>query len=145
MRTLQTVNNIGLLHLKSDRLDEAEQKLLRALNGLEVGRGATHITTLRVLHNTGILYHRQNKLDDAKSTLEKALEGWTLHGIAKPEADSTYCLAEVYESLSDSEEAGRLFQQAARLYKIAHGPEHAQTLEAIQRAEQTKNVDNSSR
>ena len=140
MSTLQTVNDVGLLHLQSNRFDKAEEMLLRAHKGLEAGHAATHMSTLQVLHNLGILYFKQGKLDEAKLTFERALEGWELNGIAKPEADSRYCLTEVYDSLDDYKEAEKLFRQAAHLYELPFGPGHPQTVMAVERAEQASNL-----
>ena len=140
LSTLQTINNFGLLRLQSNCFDKAEEMLLRAHEGLDGGQHATHISTLQVLHNIGILYHKQGKLDEAKLKLEQALEGWELNGIAKPEADSRYCLAEVHESLNNHKEAEGLFRQAAHLYEVTFGPGHPQTSMAVGRAKQVNSL-----
>ena len=142
MVTQQTVNNIALLYYSQGRLEEAEQMLRRALRTLEAGRGSAHASTIATFHNLGLLFMKKGDLVEAGQFFLRALEGWEISGIAKPEADTTFCLAQVREGEDDLGKAETLFREAAKLYGHALGENHRQTLEAMRKADQVGNVYN---
>lgn len=142
MVTQQTVNNTALLYYSQGRLEEAEEMLRRALQTLEAFRGFAHASTIATFHNLGLLFMKKGNLVEAGQFLLRALEGWEISGVAKPEADTRFCLAQVRESENDLGKAETLFREAAKLYNHALGKEHMQTLEAMRKAGQVGNVYN---
>lgn len=55
--------------------------------------------------------------------------------VAKPEADSNYCLADLCKDSGDEKgDAARLFGEAADLYEYALGKDHPRTVDARNRA-----------
>ncbi len=129
MTTQLTEHHLGLLYMQQNRLDDAEEIILRTTRYLENGFGPAHASTLSAYHNLAILYSKQNRVDEARKVLEQTIKGWkeSAEGVAKPEADSKSCLA----NLSEPGEAERLFQEAAKLYSLALGKDHPQTKEAF--------------
>jgi len=142
MATQPTGNNLGILYMQQNRLDDAEKIIKRTTGYLEGGFGPAHASTLCAFHNQALLYRKQGKVGEARSLLEKTIQGWedSGEGVAKPEADSKYCLADIYEASEDKKgEAEHLFREAAVLYEHALGKEHPQTKDAYQRADAAHN------
>ena len=142
MTTQLATHNLGILRLKQDRLSDAENLILRTTKYLESTLGLAHVITLSASHNQALLFRRQGRLDEARKSLEKTIEGWKQsgEGVAKPEADSKYCLAELYEISEDKQgEAEILFRKAAELYSHAFGKGHPQAKEAFERANAAHN------
>ena len=142
MVTQPTANNLGILYMQQGRLDEAEKMIVRTTGYLEGGFGPAHASTLSAFHNQALLYRKQDRVEEAKKLLEKTITGWeeSGEGVAKPEADSKYCLADLHESSKDKKgEAERLFREAAELYSLGLGNDHPQTLEAFERADAAHN------
>jgi len=140
--TQLTAYNLGILYMQQDRLDDAEKIILRTTSYLEGGFGPAHASTLSAFHNQALLYRKQGKVDEARKLLEKTIQGWeeSGEGVAKPEADTKYCLADLYETLEDKKgEAEHLFREAAELYSHALGKDHPQTREAFERADAAHN------
>ena len=138
MATQPTGNNLGILYMAQEKFDEAERIIERTTSYLEAGFGPAHASTLCAFHNQALLFRSQGKLAEARKLLEKTVEGWedSGEGVAKPEADSKYCLADIYEDSADKKsEAEHLFQEAAELYSHALGKDHPQTVDAFKRAE----------
>lgn len=135
-------HNLGILQMQQNILSEAEKLITSTTEFLDGTLGAIHVITLSAFHNQALLFHKQGKFGEARTLLEKTIEGWKESGgdVAKPEADSKYCLAELYEISKDRKgEAGRLFRQAAELYSYSLGEDHPQTKEAFERAEAAQN------
>lgn len=142
MTTQLATHNLGILRLQQNRLSDAEKLVLRTTEYLESSLGPIHAITLNAFHNQAILFRRQGRIGEARKILEKTIEGWkeSGEGVAKPEADSKYCLAELYEISEDKKgEAERLFRKAAELYSHALGNDHPQTREAFERADAAPN------
>ena len=142
MATKPTGNNLGILYMQQNRLDDAEKIIKRTTSYLEGGFGPAHASTLCAFHNQALLYRKQGKVGEARSLLEKTIQGWedSGEGVAKPEADSKYCLADIYEASEGKKgEAEHLFREAAVLYEQALGKEHPQTRDAYQRADAARN------
>ncbi len=142
MATQPTSNNLGILYMQQDRLEDAERMILRTTGYLEGGFGPAHASTLSAFHNQALLYRRQGRTDEAIKLLLRIIEGYeeSREGVAKPEADSKYCLADIYETSENT--TGRvehLFREAAKLYSHALGPNHPQTVDAFQRADAAHN------
>lgn len=138
MTTQLATHNLGILLLQQNRLSDAEKLILRTTEYLESSLGPIHVITLSAFHNQALLLRRQGRIDEARKLLEKTIEGWkeSGEGVAKPEADSKYCLAGLYEISEDRKgEAERLLQKAAELYSHALGKDHPQTKEALERAD----------
>ena len=138
MATQPTGNNLGILYMTQGKLDEAARILKRTTGYLEGGFGPAHASTLCAFHNQAILFRNQGKVMEARKLLEKTIEGWedSGEGVAKPEADSKYCLADIYEDSEDKRsEAEHLFREAADLYSHALGKDHPQTVDAYKRAD----------
>lgn len=142
MATQPTANNLGILYMQQNRLEDAEKMMLRTTGYLEAGFGPAHASTLSAFHNQALLYRKQGKTQDARKLLEKTIEGWeeSGEGVAKPEADSKYCLADIYEFSEDrSRDSERVSRDAAKLYEYALGKGHSQTKEAYMRADKAVN------
>lgn len=143
MTTQLATHNLGILRLQQNRLSEAEKLILRTTEYLESSLGPVHVVTLSAFHNQALLFRRQGRIDEAKKLLEKTIVGWkeSGEGVAKPEADSKYCLAELLYEISEDDkgEAERLFREAAVLYSQALGKYHPQTKEAFERADAAHN------
>ena len=138
MATQPTGNNLGILYMTQGKLDKAERIIKRTTSYLEGGFGPAHASTLCAFHNQALLFRRQGKTTEAKKLLEKTIEGWedSGEGVAKPEADSKYCLADLYDDSKDRKgDAARLFGEAADLYEYALGKDHPQTIDARNRAD----------
>lgn len=140
--TLLAKHNLGILRLQQNRLSDAEKLILRTTEYLESSLGPIHVITLSAFHNQALLFRRQGRLGEARKLLEKTIKGWkeSGEGVAKPEADSKYCLAELYGTSEDKNgEAERLFREATELYAHALGKDHPQTKEAFERADAAHN------
>ena len=136
MATQPTGNNLGILYMTQGKLDDAERIIKRTTSYLEGGFGPAHASTLCAFHNQALLFRRQGKTTEARKLLEKTIEGWedSGEGVAKPEADSKYCLADLYEDCENRKgDAARLYAEAADLYEYALGKDHPQTLDARKR------------
>lgn len=131
-------HNLGILRLQQSRLSDAEKLIVGTTKYLERNLGPVHVITLSAFHNQALLFRRQGRLGEARKLFETTIEGWEKsgEGVAKPEADSNYCLAELCEISKDQkgEETERLFRKAAELYSHALGKDHPQTKEAFERA-----------
>ena len=135
--TQVAIHNLGILRLQQDRLNDAEQRILRTTQKMKNMLGPVHAITLSAIHNQALLFRKQGKIEEAESLLEKTIEGWkeSGRGVAKPEADSKYCLAELYVNSNEKKhKAKRLFREAAELYSRAIGDNHPQTIEAFEQA-----------
>ena len=142
MTTQLATHNFGILRLQQNRLSDAETLILRTTEYLESRLGPVHVITLSAFHNQALLFRKQSRHGEARKLLEKTIEGWkeSAEGVAKPEADSKYCLAELYELSADKRgEAERLFREAAVLYSHALGKDHPQRTEALERADAAHN------
>jgi len=142
MVTQQTVNNIALPYYSQGRFEEAEKMLRRASRTLETYRGSAHASTITIFHNLGLLFMEQGCRVEAGRFFTRALEGCEISGIAKPEADTRFCLAQIREGENEWGKAEMLFREAAKLYGHALGKQHVQTLKAMKRADQIGNIDN---
>ncbi|KAL8837522.1 MAG: hypothetical protein Q9170_002481 [Blastenia crenularia] len=135
--TAEIVSHLGALYTWSGDYDKAELFWNRAITCLEKVAGPDYMTIILASHNLG-------RDSEARELLEKTIQGWKESGqnIAKPEADSRYCLAKLYEMLEDRKaEAGGLFRTAAERYERALGKEHPQTKEAWERVEGMRDGD----
>jgi tetratricopeptide (TPR) repeat protein len=78
-------DNLGILHKDKERLKEAEEMCMRALEKYEAAVGSKHTSTLNTVYNLGILYRDQGKLEAAEEMYLRALRGYkevlgTKHG-----------------------------------------------------------------
>lgn len=127
MVTQLTANNLGTLYMQQGRQADAEKIILRTTDYLAASFGPAHAATLSAFHNQALLYRKQGKVDEAKKLLGNTIKGWeeSAEGVAKPKADSKYCLADLYESSDDKIcEAEHLFREAGELYSHALGKDH---------------------
>lgn len=140
--TQLVTHNLGLLRLQQNSLSDAEKLIVSTTEFFDGCLGPVHVITLSAFHNEALLFRRQGKIGESRTLLEKTIDGWkeSGEGVAKPEADSKYCLAELYEISEDKKgEAGSLFRKAAELYSHALGMDHPQTKEAFERADAAHN------
>jgi tetratricopeptide (TPR) repeat protein len=73
--TLDTVNNLAVLYMRTNKYKEAEEMYMRALDGYEKALGLDHISTLDTVNNLGNLYADINKYKEAEEMYMRALEG----------------------------------------------------------------------
>jgi tetratricopeptide (TPR) repeat protein len=68
--TLNTVNNLGILYMKQDKLAEAEDMQQRALQGYEktlnLGPSSSYIPALNAAYNMGLLFAQHGNENDAR-------------------------------------------------------------------------------
>ncbi|KAL8859442.1 MAG: hypothetical protein Q9178_004120 [Gyalolechia marmorata] len=142
--TQLATHNLGILRLQQNRLRDAEKLILRTTEFLNRSFGPIHGITLSAFHNQALLFRSQGRVGEARQLLEKTIVGWKQsgEGVAKPEADTKYCLAELYEISEDKKDEGQpLFRKAAELYSHALGEDHPQTKQAFERADAAHNAD----
>ncbi|KIW13295.1 hypothetical protein PV08_08483 [Exophiala spinifera] len=60
------IDSLGAMYCDQDKLAEAENIFLRALQGKEKALGPDHTSTLITVHNLGLLYLNQGKLAEAE-------------------------------------------------------------------------------
>jgi tetratricopeptide (TPR) repeat protein len=132
-KTLDTVNNLGILYWKLGRLDEAEKMYQRALQGYEKAWGSEHTSTLSTVNNLGILYKDLGRLDEAEKMYQRALQGY--EKAWGPEHTSTLDtvnnLGLLYADLGRFDEAEKMYQRALQGKEKAWGPEHTSTLDTV--------------
>lgn len=73
--TLDTVNNLGVVHFNQSKHDEAEKMHKRALDGFEKVLAPDYRSTLVTVSNLGRLYRLQGRPDDAER-LYKRVHAW---------------------------------------------------------------------
>ncbi len=140
--TQLATHNLGILRLQQNRLHDAEKLILRTTEFLNRSFGPIHGITLSAFHNQALLFRSQGRVGEARQLLENTIVGWkeSGEGVAKPEADSKYCLAELYEISEDKkDEAQHLYRKAAEIYSHALGKDHPQTEQAFERADAAHN------
>ena len=67
---------LAALYEQNDKMVEAEEMYLRALQGYEKAWGAEHTSTLATVNNLGVLYKNQGKMVEAEEMLLRALRGY---------------------------------------------------------------------
>lgn len=138
MAAQPTGNNLVILYMAQGSFTEAERIIKRTTSYLEEGFGPTNAPTLCAFHNQAVLFRNQGKVMEARNFPEKTIDGWedSGEGVAKPEADSNYCLAAIHEDSEDKRsEAEHLCREAAELYSHALGKDHPQMVDAFKRAD----------
>ena len=73
---MKTVQWLGNVYKKQNKLAEAELFYVRALKSSELMNGMTHIETVRLVNSTAILLKRQGRLVDAEVMYKRALDGY---------------------------------------------------------------------
>ncbi|KAI1334196.1 P-loop containing nucleoside triphosphate hydrolase protein [Xylariaceae sp. FL0016] len=119
-------HNLGLLYSNQDKLQEAEEMYMRALQGQEKAWGPDHTLTLDMVHNLGALYFDQGKLQEAEEMYMRALQGkektWG------PEHTSTLftvnSLGLLYFNQGKLQEAEEMYMRALQGYEKAIAPQH---------------------
>ena len=76
VQTIKTVQWLGNVYKKQNKLAEAELFYIRALKSSELMNGMTHIETVRLVNSTAILLKRQGRLVDAEIMYKRALDGY---------------------------------------------------------------------
>jgi tetratricopeptide (TPR) repeat protein len=71
-----TLMNLGILHMRQDNLQEAEEELQQALIGQEKWLGPNHRLTLLNVANLGAVYANMQEVSKAKQAYRRALEGF---------------------------------------------------------------------
>ena len=68
--------SLGDLYRKQDKLDKADDILLRALTGCENELGSEHELTLAVVFSLSVLYRILDKPSEAEKMCQRALKGY---------------------------------------------------------------------
>ncbi|CAN9252515.1 unnamed protein product, partial [Alternaria alternata] len=124
--TLDTVKNQG-------KLDEAEEMLMRALQGKEIALGRDHPSTLDTVNNLGNLYADQGRLSEAEQMYERALRGYEALGLDNnaPTLNTVNNLGLLYAAQGRLDKAEQMLMQALQGKKKAFGREHPDTLTSM--------------
>ncbi len=122
--------SLGAVHVRQDRLVEAEVELTTALEGLTRGLGTDHPTRLDCLENLGLLRKRQGRSSEAVRGLREALE---LRARRDGEESAAWGSAagQLAAALMDSgelEEAEELLERSLSIAEAADGALHPDTL-----------------
>ena len=132
-KTLDTVNNLGVLYADLGKLEQAEHMYQRALAGKEKAWGPDHTSTLDTVNNLGVLYKALGKLEQAEHMYQRALAGYEkAWGPDHTKTlDTVNNLGVLYADLGKLEQAEHMYQRALAGYKKAWGPDHTETLDTI--------------
>jgi tetratricopeptide (TPR) repeat protein len=133
---LKTMRSLGDLYRKQDKLDKADEMLLRALTGCENELGSEHDLTLAVAYSLSLLYRILDKPGEAEKMCQRALKGYE-NIPAKDETTYSSMLAAMNTlGLIRSEQgreadAEKLYLSALELYEQFLGPEDPATLNTV--------------
>ena len=138
VETLDSINNLGRCYLVQKKVKKAEQIFLRVLAGREKALGAEHISTLDIVNNLGICYAHQKKLEKAERMYLRALTEYERVGALehKQSLDTRFNLALSYQEQSMFEDAAKHFELVVEGYTNQLGPEHWETVDAVNRLEE---------
>ena len=93
-------------------------------------------------NDMALVYENQGKYEDALAAYQKALDiRIAALGDKHPDVGTTYYnMASAYSDCKKTAQARAYYQSAAAVYKDCYGPEHEETLDALQqfRAAQSK-------
>jgi tetratricopeptide (TPR) repeat protein len=124
---------LGNLYKDQDKLTEAEEMHLRALEGCEKTLGPDHISTLDMVQNLGILYFNQGKLVEAEAMYRRALEGY--EKIFGPDhisiLNTVNNLGIIYSNQGKLAEAEKMYLRALEGKKNTLEPNHISILDTV--------------
>ncbi|MEM9504984.1 MAG: CHAT domain-containing protein, partial [Cyanobacteria bacterium P01_E01_bin.43] len=122
-----------LLYQSTERYDEADTLLLRALEISEQAYGSDHPEVATNLNNLADLYRLMERFDEAISLAQRSLEvREQQRGPDHPDvASSLYTLAGVYRSLDRYEAAEPLYQRSLAIREQIFGLDHPVTADNL--------------
>ncbi|KAK2608781.1 hypothetical protein QQS21_002638 [Conoideocrella luteorostrata] len=143
-------HRLGNLFMDQDKLQEAEEMYLRALQGFEKTWGPDHTSTLDTVYSLGILYKNQGKLQEAEEMFLRALQGkekaWgpdhtltldTVNSLGVLYAnqgklqEAEEILGVLYMDQDKLQEAEEMYLRALQGKEKALGPDHTLTLDTV--------------
>ncbi len=144
-RTLNAMNNLGLVLWEQDRLEEAEQMFRETLDGRIRALGEMHLTTARTFDNLGMILSEQGEFDEAERLQRRALS--ILEQILGPGSpDTIICennladtvvglgrIAEAETIMADVVSRARIALPAGHWHLGVYLKSHAETLIPLER------------
>ncbi len=126
---LTALSNLGIVHMRLGRLEEAEESLRRALTLQESQRGA-HAPPLNTMQQLGTLYRQRGRLAESEELLLRAAQtAVRLHGSEDPQTQPILLsLAETYRKQNRYPEAETLFAHGLSVRQRLYGAAHPNTL-----------------
>jgi serine/threonine protein kinase/tetratricopeptide (TPR) repeat protein len=128
--TLETLNDLALLHRDRGRYDEARPLLERAVELRRARQGADHPATLTAMHNLGAIYRDLSRYDDAEALFTQVLA--VRRATQGPDHPDTLLamnnVALLHLSRGRFKEAEPLLKQVVAGFKAQLGPDHSFTL-----------------
>jgi tetratricopeptide (TPR) repeat protein len=105
--TLETINDLGILHRQQQHYEKAERLLTEAFEGRKIKLGDDHPHTLQTVYELAILYKEQAQYEKAELLLLQAIEGRRLKlGDTHPYTlESWNNLIDLYEAWNKPEKA----------------------------------------
>ncbi|KAF3026493.1 hypothetical protein E8E14_013304 [Neopestalotiopsis sp. 37M] len=131
-RTLDSMDNLGLMLDNQGRYEEAEEMHRQTLELKRSVLGAEHLDTLSSINNLANVLYSQGKYGQAEKMYRQALElTKSVLGAEHPRIlNSTNNLALVLDSQGRYEEAEEMHRQELALTKSVLGAEHPRTLDS---------------
>jgi tetratricopeptide (TPR) repeat protein len=128
--TLETVNNLGVVHTNRRNLEAAEKLCQRALVGRENALGRHHASTLHSANALASCHMKKGNLSRAEDLYKRALTGFeNALGVDHPSAlDSINNLGLLYTKQGKLKQAETMYRQAMSGFEKALGPDHTSTL-----------------
>lgn len=126
IRSLHTINNLGLLSIGLGKLEQAERMYERALARLEKTFGLEHPLTLDTVKNIGDLYRDQGRIDEAEQMYKRALGPDHVRTLS-----AVNSLATLYSSQGKLERAEQMHKRALAGREKALGVDHALTIDTV--------------
>ncbi|MEM7332004.1 MAG: tetratricopeptide repeat protein [Chloroflexota bacterium] len=123
--TIQSTNTLGIIYLKTGRLDEAEAVFLQTIEH-QLADNPDHAETAKNLNNLGNLYLKLNQGDKAKAYLDQALT--LVQKNYKPShpavAHSLISMGDYFREVEAYQTASEYYSQSLEILETAVLPTH---------------------
>lgn len=125
----------GTLFLDQGKFKEAENMYLQTLARERKGLGAGNTLTISTLYHPGDVYSDQDKMQEAKEMYLRALAGFEKPWDAEDKHPlyTRYKLVELYYYKEQVKNAIEQLELVVRGYSWVFGPDHLDTVEALER------------
>ena len=131
--TIESVNDLALVHAGKGQYDEAEILLLEVRERQSQPQAESGAALLRTINTLGSIYIEAGRLDEAEPLLKEVHEQFIqLHG--KQHIDSASAaanLATLYTQLARYDDAERLFLESIDSNRVILNEQHPETLNAM--------------
>ncbi|KAL2855615.1 purine and uridine phosphorylase [Aspergillus pseudodeflectus] len=128
--TLETVNNLGIVHTNRRNTEAAGKMCQRALLGRENALGPHHASTLHSVNALAFFHMKEGNLSRAEALYKRALTGFEKAlGVDHPSVlDTINNLGLLYTKQRKLKQAATMYRQAMSGFEKAFGPDHTSTL-----------------